>query len=327
MNPLLNKEPIYFPIEKPIYEVGPGLKLFGVDLGQGEHDKKLFQIAEGFPEQRKNKIDARKENLKKYITSFQLETPVNQHICEFMVNKLAADYPTAFIWSHLKKSLICHHTQEQIFFDENWNLIQFITPHNFQPAVSDALDALLLQVPEDIAILKRKPDGDDYLAYLNLCSPSHWAASDKIGKNFYKVHEPVASAEKLLKAAPHFVDAMIKRGPFVRFVWSFVTDTRLNHHPEAPPQWDAKLWKGRSFDSAKANPFYFRVERQTVWGFPSLEASLFAIRISFLTGESIKNNPTQRDLLIGALLSMTPESRVYKGVADCFDELIDYLRS
>lgn len=327
MTRLIEDDVTYFPIEKPIYEVGPGLKLFGTDCGQANWDKKVFQISPAFSHFRNNKIQAREESYSKYIAQENLELDVEKQITKFIFERLMLEYPEYFKWDIKSQILFCSHTLDKIKLDENFNLLDFEFGNDKCIAPKNSLDALMLQVPEDIAILKRKSDKDDYLAYLNLCSPSHWAAQDKIGKNFYKVHEPVASAEKLLKAAPNFVDSMIRRGPFVRFVWSFVTDTRLNHHPSPPPGWDLTEWKGRSFDNKKNNPFYFRVERQTVWGFPEIEASLFTIRVSFKTGASIKKNSDHAKLLTGALNSMTPASRVYKGVDKCFEELIKYLVS
>ena len=120
---------------------------------------------------------------------------------------------------------------------------------------------------------------------------------------------------------------MIHKGPFVRFIWSFVTDKRLNHHPTPPPGADPVIWRGRTFNEFQYTPFYFRIERQVTYGFPEVEASLFTIGVTFLSGHEVRNNPHQRDQLISALESMTPESRVYKGVAGCFDQLIAWLKA
>lgn len=118
---------------------------------------------------------------------------------------------------------------------------------------------------------------------------------------------------------------MITKGPFVRFVWSFVTDTRLNHHIIAPEGIDQDEWKGRSFNIESPEPFYFRMERQVTYGFPEIQASLFTIRLHFIPGSEIKADEKMRTQLLSALYSMTPESRVYKGVAHCFEPLTQYL--
>ena len=88
---------------------------------------------------------------------------------------------------------------------------------------------------------------------------------------------------------------------------------------------DQIIWTGRTFNEEQSIPFYFRVERQTTFGFPEDESSLFTISVSFLTGHEVKNDPKMRDQLVSALLSMTPEARIYKGVESCFDKLVGWL--
>jgi hypothetical protein len=105
-----------------------------------------------------------------------------------------------------------------------------------------------------------------------------------------------------------------------------VTDQRLNHHPQAPPDQDPQTWKGRSFDADQANPFFLRIERQITWGLPEAQASLFTIKLSFWSGLEIRADASKRDLLLGALESMSPATRRYKGVDACFDELTEWLR-
>ena len=159
------------------------------------------------------------------------------------------------------------------------------------PAYSSAFDALSSQIQEDVAVVST--DGKkDWLSAIHLCSPSHWAAEDKIGKDFTAIHLPVPGIEKVNRAAGSLVDAMVRKGPYVRFVWGFSTDTQLNHHPEPPPGADPLKWKGRTFDPGRAgSPFLLRVERQTLWGLPEVAAGIFAIRVYFLDGQQIRDNP------------------------------------
>jgi hypothetical protein len=119
---------------------------------------------------------------------------------------------------------------------------------------------------------------------------------------------------------------MVEKGPYVRFVWGFATDSRLNHHPEPPPGEDPGVWRGRSFHPDRPeSPFTLRVERQVLLGLPELSASLFAIRVLFIPGERVRARPEWRELLLGALRSMTPESRSYKGLDGSFDEVVAWL--
>ncbi len=168
--------------------------------------------------------------------------------------------------------------------------------------------------------------GRDRIAALHLCSPSHWGAEDKIGKDFRATHAPVPGMERTNAAAASLVEAMVHRGPFVRFIWGVSADNRLNHHPEPPPGITLEAWKGCAFDpSADGSPFYLRVERQGVWGLPEVGAAVFTIRVSFIAGQEIRENAVERDALRAALLSMSPESSVYKGVAECREALIALL--
>jgi len=195
------------------------------------------------------------------------------------------------------------------------------------PSYISAFDALCSQVQEDIAVMRMDSTGRDWLAAIHLCAPGHWSAGDKIGKNFFSIHAPVAEVERMNRAASALVDAMIRKGPYVRFVWGFSTDLRLNHHPEPPPGADPKTWKGRTFDASAASPFLLRVERQVTWGLPEVNAAIFTIRVYYVDGNEIKANPAERALLRSGLLSMTENSRRYKGLDKCMDEVLIWLDS
>lgn len=317
--------PNYFPIERGVYEVTAGLRPLGFDFGYAELDRNVFQICSDFAEFRKNKIECRKERLSKYFVTLDLSEKHKSYTTEFIVKRLLHEYPLIFkLENHV---LHCSHSHDKISFNSDWSLKKIESVEDIGPAVTESLDALSLQVQEDLVLMCRNQVKKDYLGMIHLCSPSHWAAEDKIGNSFFRTHQPIPGIDKINRIADNMVEAMINKGPFVRFVWSFVTDKRLNHHTVAPSSWDPAKWKGRSFDLSQAIPFFFRVERQVVFGLPEIEASLFTIRISFIDGTEIKSNENYRTQLLGALNSMTPESRVYKGVANCFTELTDWLQS
>jgi hypothetical protein len=319
--------PKYFPIERGEYSVAPGLKPLGHDFGNPEFDAKVFHITKNFSIYRKNKIEARAERLSKYFCTHDLSPEREKTLATFLVGKFTEEYPQIF--ERQDNTLFCRHTHDQIIFDENFNLIEMKNDHEeFLPIVSNIIDALALQIEEDIALVCRTVNGEttrDHLGLLHLTSPSHWAAEDKIGMNFFDIHVPIPGIERINKVADKLVETMISKGPFVRFIWSFVTDERLNHHPTAPEGIDSVVWKGRSFNNEAVVPFHFRIERQVTWGFPEVDASLFTIGVSFMSGSEVKNDPYFRSQLISALHSMTPESRVYKGVSGCFDQLIGWL--
>ncbi len=319
-------DPKFFPIERGEYAVAPGLRPLGYDFGNGEFDQKIFHISSKFQDYRNNKLECRQERLSKYFCMQDLSPERVNVLARFLISQLAKEYPQYFI---LKDQVLeCIHTKDRLIVDSNFDFLSFHSEEAINPPVLHILDALALQVEEDIALVCRRVDGEgpvDHLGLLHLCSPSHWSAEDKIGMNFFDIHVPIPGIEKINRVADKLVETMINKGPYVRFIWSFVTDQRLNHHPTPPPGIDPVTWKGRSFNEEAAIPFYFRIERQVTWGFPHVDASLFTIGVTFMSGAEIKHNPYQRDQLISALKSMSPESRVYKGVSLCFDQLISWL--
>lgn len=320
----------YFPLEKSLYEVSPGLRPLGFDFEQGPEDSKIFQLDENFFEYRKNKIACYTEKPEKYFLTHEISNLQKHKLALFICDRLESEHPELFTVRRTPSGthVQCHHTKDKIVFSSDGTLLDFhsagsdFEENNVQ--VRTVLEALAFQMQEDFAVCSQSAVSD-HLSLLHVCAPSHWSPAGKIGKSFFEVHAPVPGIDKINRAAGQMVHAMIYKGPFVRFVWSFVTDQRLNHHPEAPPGADAKQWKGRSFSLAQTPPFHLRIERQVTFGFPELNMGLFTIRVSFWSGLEIKNDQIKKSQILGALNSMTPESRVYKGVDDCFDELIRWL--
>lgn len=328
----LPEPPRYLPIEKGVYEVAPGLRTLGFDFGNGEQDRKAFQFDADFARYRKNKRECRDERLSKYYVQHDFPPATKTRACEWMAKRLAEEWPAYFTLSETPNGyrLECRLTEEALEFDRAMKLLG-----SSGWKYADAYDALSSQVQEDVTVLQKDAKGGgaagtpDWLCAAHLCSPSHWAAEDKVGKNFFAIHVPVAGIERINAAAAQFVDAMIAKGPYVRFVWGFGTDARLNHHPDAPPGWEAKEWKGRSFQSRDdgQSPFILRVERQVVFGLPEVSASMFLIRVSFVDGEEIRRDPASREKMVSVLESMSEPALRYKGLLESRPAVIDWLRS
>lgn len=320
--------PKYFPIERGLYEVAPGLKPLGTrfgDFDNGPLDSLVFQFDQDFPAKRQEKLKARSENLSKYHGLESLPVGDVSAVVKTIIDRLTIEWPNSFSWEPAGRILHCHLTGEDLEFSPVGELLK-AHGSSLQPPYLNAFDALACQIPEDCALLMGG-DGLGKIAMLHVCSPSHWAPEKKLGLGFLDLHEPVPHFERITKALPAIIDAMVNKGPFVRFVWSFVTDTRLNHHPQPPVGVDASLWKGRTFNPNLDVPFYLRVERQTTVPVPEAQASLFFIGLSFLGGAEIKANDRFRTQLIAALHSMSPEARRYKGVEHCFDDLVEWLKA
>ncbi len=175
---------------------------------------------------------------------------------------------------------------------------------------ADGLDAMAMSLPCDLAVVRREGERD-WSAYLHVCAPSHWRPEDKIGLPFVATHAPIPHFEKINAAATGLVEAMVSRGPWVRFVWGCETDTELDHHPDRAP--------GRAFAE---KPFVVRVERQVLIPMPEHGASIFLIGVAFVDRETVLADETLWMPLKAALAGMSPQAREYKGVALEFDSLM-----
>ncbi|PNY82785.1 heme-dependent oxidative N-demethylase subunit alpha family protein [Deinococcus koreensis] len=183
----------------------------------------------------------------------------------------------------------------------------------------NALDLLGLCAPEDLALIARGPGGD-WLAATHVLSPQHWDPRDKLGRDFVRVHAPVAGSGPMNASAARLVDAVITRGPFVRFAWGVSMGDRLDHHPAAPPDADRAETTRFSPDGA-----FLRVERQTLTGFPEASGALFTIRPYTYPLREAAQTPDQARALAAALRTMTPDQVEYKGLGPLLDDLLDWL--
>ncbi len=318
----IDGSPDYFPLANGRYEVKPGLMPFGVDLGN-RADQQVFQIDDSKAEFRQFKLLARTERLSKYYQTCDYPPLVASAIAQLIVDRLTQEHPHYF---HYQKGTINLHNQltgETLIFDPQWQLQQ--VEGSILPPYASALDALAMQIQEDLAVVSRAADGSNWLSAIHVCYPNHWAAEEKIGKNFASVHQPVAGMEKINQRAAMIVNTMIDHRPTLRFGWGLSTDTRLNHHPQPPPDISDRQWYGRQFNPN--NPrLYLRIERQVIWGLPEVNAALFVIRTYFRDCCLIKRDPRLQAKLIAAIASMTSDSLIYKGLADSKDHILAWLK-
>lgn len=297
----------YYPWTRGVYDVSPGLRPFGTDFGNGEADRKLFQIDEDFPLYADNKRRALRERRGKYVRAFRLSREVEDAAIRLIASRLASEYPDRFRVEFPDRTIT--------LFDGD---VRYDLSAMGRSDRSDGLNFLVRLVQEDIAVVSYQ-DNADWISYLHLCSPSHWAAEEKVGRSFFDVHHPIPGFERVNAAASGLIDAMINKGPFVRFVWGIESDDRLNHHPEPPPNENPAEWEGRDFSAGR---FWVRTERQVTWPLPEAQAALFTIRVGYVEDTEILANPTLRQSLNEALLSMSEEARAYKGLTRDWDRLL-----
>lgn len=297
----------YYPWTRGVYEVSPGLRPFGADFGNGDADGKLFQIDEEFDTYADNKRRALRERRGKYVRAFRLSREVESAALHLITSRLATDYPNRFRVEYPDRTVSLYDG------DLRYDLSAMTRGDR-----SDSLDFLARLVQEDFAIVSTL-DHTDWISYLHLCSPSHWAAEEKVGRSFFDVHHPIPGFERVNAAAPGLIDAMVNKGPFVRFVWGIESDDRLNHHPEPPPNEDSAEWQGRDFSAGR---FWVRTERQVTWPLPEVGAALFTIRVGHVSDTEILPNPALLQPLREALLSMSEEAKAYKGLAQDWNGLM-----
>ena len=94
----MKKSPFYFPIERGLYEIAPGLRPLGFDFGNGHFDQNVFQITADFSKYRQNKLDCRDERLTKYFCQKNLSEERTYALSKFIIEKLLNEYPHLFFF-------------------------------------------------------------------------------------------------------------------------------------------------------------------------------------------------------------------------------------
>lgn len=179
-----------------------------------------------------------------------------------------------------------------------------------------ALDAVSLAIQEDVVVLTRERPGDGgRAAYLNVVAPSGWDPGAHAGSSFARLHAPVPHRAPLDAAAGALADALVARGPFVRFVWSLATDDALGRHPRRVPPAVA----------VRPERLWYRVERQTTFPVPEADAGVFLIRVFAAPLAQVVADPERRAAVAAAVASMDAELLVYKGLVGRRDALLAWL--
>jgi dimethylamine monooxygenase subunit A len=311
--------PDYFPPAVGRYEVKPGLVRFGKPLGGGKADEHVFQLDATFPCFREAKLAARRERLNKYFLTERFDRRIERVVSNFIVDRLVKEHPQHFKLD--RATFECALTGERLRFDAEFNLLGADAPESVEPPYKSALDALAMQVQEDLAVVSTGADGGHWLSALHVCVPNHWAPAEKIGRAFPTIHEPVAGMEQMNRQGDQLVRIMIGAADgLVRFAWGITWDDELNHHPDPAPG----SRRSTGFDAEHPRAF-LRVERQTIWGFPNVGATLFTIRPYLYDVARIRRNADRRDNLSSAVRSMSADSLAYKGLTGSRDALLRWL--
>lgn len=254
-------QPRYFPFLHGVYDVKAGIQPLGRDHGNGDRDGQVFQLDESFGHYRAAKCTAAR-TAGRHVLRDALPIETERHIARWIADRLLVEHPQHFTTATHDASggaVACALTGETVHPE----------------ADAAPLDALAMQVQDDLAVLTLDDAGHNRIGYLHVSMPSGWPPEKKIGRPFDAVHRPVPHIEPISAKQDAIAKLMVNatRGA-VRFAWTVTTDAALNHHPRRDP---AVAGPSPLPDHPAGEPL-LRVERQVIWGFPALSCSLFTIR-------------------------------------------------
>lgn len=164
--------------------------------------------------------------------------------------------------------------------------------------------ALSLSLQEDFAVMVPDAQGVLRAQMLSIYFASGWSPEEKLGQSMAEIHEPVAENAALMRSATAMSQAMVSKGPFVRYVWTIAGTDALSRAPGEDTMGAV----------SQIEDLWFRSERQVtipLWG----EASLFLIRVDIQPLVQMTQTPGRRALLEAALRSMSPDVLAYKNIA------------
>jgi len=152
---------------------------------------------------------------------------------------------------------------------------------------------LSLMLEEDFAVMF---NGKMELG--SVCFPSGWDFSEKLGKDFSFIHEPVADNSKLISASRKLSEYMCKQ-KIQRWVWTVTTSKDLSEHPKL------KKPKLTTFEN-----LYFRVETQTSTPIDEV-TSLFLIKVNVYPLQDVWDTK-----ILESINSMSDNVLNYKGLVE-----------
>lgn len=314
----------YVPIDARPFGFHVGLGPLERDLGNGPADRRAFQLDTRWPAYRRAKLAARAESLPKYFQCVPGQEDLLAAVARSLSVRLADEYP--------------QHFEHRDMGQGRWRLGSRLSACTVEsegvravlglrdapgPAPVHVLDALALDVQEDVAVMRA--DGETMrLIALHVCFPNHWSPAAMLGRDFSGVHARVPGLSQQLRDSDRLQAVLVGQGPWVRFAWGLATDTRLNHHPDAPRDGAATPWEGRSFDPERPR-LWLRVERQVFLPVPEFAAYVFLIRTYFepVAGLSLD----ERLRLAHALETMDEQVLAYKGLGRDRNAILAWLRT
>jgi dimethylamine monooxygenase subunit A len=259
--------PLYFPVKAEPLRMQPGLLRFGTDFGNGEADQRFF--------------------------------PGDETAALYLAAKarVLAAYP--------ERERRCVESEQEgacLAAAEAWFSETLVAEG--QASASRAVgEGLGRELAEDFAVLHVNDARVDRVLWLSACFPSGWRPEHVIGRSFSQIHRVIPAIDRVLRGSRGLVEAMVTRGPYVRFVWTISADDELDHHPE---QGKRRPWTNDTMQG------FLRVERQTTIPLPVVRGSIFLIRTYLYRFDELTRD--RRDVLAQALAQMPLAVAKYKGL-------------
>ncbi len=255
-----------------------GLLSFGTDFGNGALDGVYFQV------------DDQREN---YRLAKQAVSAARHQLVESEASNRLVEVVLPFM---------------RETFEREWG--EGIEASEGQ-SVSSQVAHLSQAVQEDFAVLHR----DEGAVLVNVCFPSGWRPERLARASFQAIHAPVPGFSSQ-RIAESMTEAMVTRGPFVRFVWTVSADSRLDHHPDSGQR--------SAFDAATTRAF-LRVERQVTVPFSRQSGALFLIRTHLYDIQTL--SMAQRATLKHAIEIMPEEVARYKSLWTSRNDIVRLLQT
>jgi hypothetical protein len=240
---------------------------------------KIFQFDQHFHKFRENKELCREECVNKYYQDMGYD---KTGFVEYILNVIDVQNKNEFT-VHDNKNIECecHLTKELLVFDPK---TYAYLPQESKTKYSgtqfeyvDALDAIAMQVPEDIILQRFRDEYKDYIGSIHLCAANDWSAERSINQSMSHVHKRVPYIGKVITNDQKLVKSITQNDrTFERTgAINFYTESFINKHPDNNVQ-------ERSIDEIlKGNgSLFFRFERQTISPIQK-EYFLFTIRTYF----------------------------------------------
>lgn len=282
--------------------------------GLPKEQQTIFQFDDAFHLFWYNKKNCREKGLEEF---YQKVGDVNlSPIIRFICAKLNQEWPALFSYQEdlgKKQALLrCFSTDDCLVFDmENeWRLLN-------SSKYVDALDALAMQVPEDIIIFTLPKDGTDHVSVAHLMAPSDWSAKWVIGKSFAQIHENVlkGNGKPIFKEPEKIVKGILMTPTTFQRVGaiSFRSQPVLDRRPENGVQ---DFW-----DFGPDQRVLLRFERQTITSFPEINSFLFTVRTYY----NNLRDPKRIDAAIKALGAMNEDVYPRKFLKQYGEDLLHFL--